>query len=305
MLLFIIAGMLCFAPKKELVAFRIGTEPKYIDYDLDMALKVLKGKFEQKGYRVGEFAYSGNLYPKELDDAKINIFVRGFIPFYDKRFSEDAVNVLYIHRLDNVVKQEFDNFDYYLTSQKVLYDKFKSDENLEYFGTDNISHESIVGEYDCDVLYIFEYNIRSYWEFLKYNDKNEVYSGSAFYNLSEKERRDLLKKCKVVTYSITHTGLDDSDYIPFALYDIMSYGKPVITNYNKKLAEKYNGILMYEDANDLMNVTINALKMPDRLREKMALEYKEILDKESVDISFIDKFKKKNKNIKGYLDNIN
>ena len=99
-----------FTCKKDLVAFRIGVEQEYVDYDLDMALMVLKDKFEKKGYRVGDFAYSGNLYPKELDEAKINVFVRGFIPFYDKRFGDETVNIFYVHRVDNLIKQEFDNY---------------------------------------------------------------------------------------------------------------------------------------------------------------------------------------------------
>ena len=305
-LLFVVAlAVVSVGSKKDLVAFRIGAEPKYIDYDFDMALRVLKDKFEEKGYKVGEFAYSGNLYPRELDDAKINVFVRGFMPFYDKRFNEDAVNVFYVHRIEDMLKQEFDKFDYYLTSQKNILREFVNKDNIEYFGADNLMREAIEGEYDCDVLYIYEYKNYNYLDFLKSSVKSEVLSGSAFYRLSDDEKQALLKRCKVVTYSKTDGARDDKEYIPFAVYDIMSYGRPIITNYNSVLEKTYDGILMFRDEYDLIKVTVDALNMTDEERDRIALKYKEILDGESVDISFIDKFKKKNKIIKSYLDNIN
>ena len=305
-ILIIAVGVYLGEQKKELVAFRVGVEEKYVDHDLDMALNVLKDKFEKAGYRVGKITFSGNLYPKELDGAKINVFVRGFLPFYDKRFIDDAVNVFYIHRADMLVKQEFDRFDYYLSSQNSTLKKFKNKDVIDYFAVDNIEREHLVGgEYNCDVLYVYEYVSRLYKQFLQASPKNKIISGSSFYLLSEEERKSLLKGCKVVVYGKGVYGIDDDEYIPYALYDIMSYGRPIVTNYNEKLKELYDGIVMFEDEYDMVGATIKALEMSDEEREKKALEYKKILDEQEIDVSFIKKYAKKNKNISGYLDNIN
>jgi hypothetical protein len=305
-MLIVAVGFYFGTQNKGLVAFRVGVEEKYVDHDLDMALKVLKDKFEKAGYKVGKIAFNGNLYPKELDDAKINVFVRGFLPFYDKRLADNAVNVFYIHRADLLVKQEFDRFDYYLTSQNSTVDKFKNKDVIDYFAVDNIEREHLVGgEYNCDVLYVYEYVSRLYKQFLQASPKNKIISGSSFYLLSDEERKSLLNECKVVVYSKGVYGVDDDEYIPYALYDIMSYGRPIVTNYNKKLEELYDGIVMFDDEYDMINATIKALEMSDEEREKKASEYKKILDEQEIDDSFIEKYAKKNKNITGYLDNIN
>lgn len=302
---FVVAGIFCFNAKKDLVAFRLGVEKRYIDYDLDMALNVLKDKFEKKGYKVGEFAYSGNLYPKELDKAKINVFVRGFQPFYDKRLADDAVNVLYVHRAENLVKQEMDRFDYYLSSQMSMIDRFKEKNNIDYFGADNVKREYLKNGYECDVLYIYEYRTNFYADFLRSGSKNILMSGSGFYVLSDEEKIKTLEGCKVVVYDAGITGIDDDDYISYAVYDIMSYGRPVITNYNEKLEKEFDGILMFKNVEDMVVKTIEALNMSDEKRENKALLFKKILDENEADYSFIDKYAKKNKNISGYLDNIN
>ncbi len=305
-ILIIAVGVYWGMQKKELVVFRIGVEEKYVDHDLNMALNVLKNKFEKAGYKVGKFTFSGNLYPKELDDAKINVFVRGFLPFYDKRFDKKAVNVFYVHRSDHLIKQEFDKYDYYLSSQKSTLGKFKNKDVIDYFAVDNIDREYVVGkEYDYDVLYIYEYISRGYERFLNTGIRNKIMSGSGLYRMSDDEKKALFSKCRVVLYSKGVYGIDDDEYIPYALYDIMSYGRPIITNYNNKLEELYDGIVMFDGEYDMINATIKALEMSDEEREKKALEYKKILDEQEIDISFIKKYAKKNKNISGYLDNIN
>ena len=88
---------------------------------------------------------------------------------------------------------------------------------------------------------------------------------------------------------------------------ISLYNRSVValTNYNEKLKELYDGIVMFEDEYDMVGATIKALEMSDEEREKKALEYKKILDEHEIDDGFIKKYAKKNKNIMGYLDNIN
>ena len=56
-ILIIAVGVYWGMQKKELVAFRIGVEEKYVDHDLNMALNVLKNKFEKAGYKVGKFTF--------------------------------------------------------------------------------------------------------------------------------------------------------------------------------------------------------------------------------------------------------
>ena len=66
--------------------------------------------------------------------------------------------------------------------------------------------------------------------------------------------------------------LDDANYVPYAVYDIISYGRPLMTN-----APSTAGIDIYYYTNDeeLINKTINTLSEKDEVRENKAAQTRE------------------------------
>ena len=111
--------------QQKTVAFRVSNSEKEMDYDFAAALSYLKYRLEEKGYRVLGINYAGNLYPKNTDKAYVNVYVRGFVPFYDLRCKDDAANVYYLHRMMEVHLEDLRGYDYYLSSQKNVIEYMK------------------------------------------------------------------------------------------------------------------------------------------------------------------------------------
>ena len=260
------------------VAIRIGETPEHIDYDLLSAINFLKYAFERHGFTV-DITYSGNLYPENLDNVGINVFVRGFGQFYDLRMHPQKTDIFYIHRNIDLYAEEFQNFDFYLFSQQKIMDiiEDKIDANFMPFGF--VPHEMLIPQsYDYDVLYIYEYYNPTYGSYIQHNYRSRIFSGSAFAALTEQERIDEFKKAKVVVYEMGNSGADDETYVPYAVFDIISFGRPVVTN-RKFLLDTYfrNNTWLFDDTQSMILATNQALNSADAVREKKAARARTVL----------------------------
>lgn len=273
------------------VAFRIGAKASYVDYDLELAIKSLEKEFFENGYKILGRSYSGNLYPKNLDEADVNVYVRGFENFYDKRLNENSINIFYVHRVVTMFLQEYDGFDYYFVSQKKMLDDIDGIKNIEYFDSDYVYHDRLVADYKYDVLFIYEMGKNDLINYANlFNAK--VFDTGKFWELSENEREDLLKSAKVVVYAVNILGSDDSDYIPFAVLDIASYGRPLVVEYNKKLNKILPNLLMYKNAEEMAIAIQNAIRFDDSKREEIAADMRNLLIKKNFNnLSFFEKNK--------------
>lgn len=276
------------------VAIRVGTSQEHVDYDLLSAINFLKYALERNGYKVAGLTYSGNLYPKDLDNVGINVFVRGFAQFYDLRMHPEKIDIFYIHRNIDLYAEEFQNFDFYLFSQQKIMDisADKLDANFMPFGF--VPHEILSPQsYDYDVLYIYEYYNPIYGSYMQHNHSIKIYSGSAFAALSEQERVDELKKAKVVVYEMGKIGRDDETYVPYAVFDIISYGRPLVTN-RKFLLNTYfrNNTWLFDDNESMILATNQALNSADAVREKKAARARTVLyDFFDTNASFLKRIK--------------
>ncbi len=289
-----VTSYLRIAQNQKSVAIRIGDTRQHLDYDFMTAINFLKYTLVRNGYEIAGVAYAGNLYPKELDSAKINIFVRGFTPFYDLRMNEHKTNVLYVHRYADFYAEEFQNFDSYLSSQRKLMDAITHNIDISFLPSGFVPHDMLIPQkYDFDILYIYEFYNQVYDAYMQKNYQIKTYCGNDFALLSEKERLDLLKSARVVVYEMGKTGSDDETYVPYAVFDLISYGRPIVTNRKLPLDAYFqNNIWLFDDVESMILATEQALNSSDEIRELKAARARTVLyDFFDTNSSFFKKLK--------------
>ena len=261
------------------VAIRIGMLPSDVDYDLKCAIDFISYHLEKQGYYVLGESYGGHLYPKSLDEAKINIFVRAFKPFFDLRLASDKKNVFYVQRYTHQYVEEFVGFDKYLTSQMNIKRHMEKEFDVNFLASGGVPHPLLKPDYQYDVLYIYEFYNDALGTFLRQHIKNvRVYGGAAFAQLSDKEREEVLSRAKLVLYDMAQDGHDDADYVPYAVYDIIGYGRPLMTNFNSVLHQKFgDNIYLYHSFMDWTSKIDEALRETDKTREQKSQNSRKIL----------------------------
>lgn len=257
------------------VAIRVGNVRAETDYDLWAAINYLSYQLERSGYKVLGTAYGGELYPEEFNRAGINVFVRGFLPFFDVRRNEAGKNLFYIHRADAFFKEELRRYDTYLFSIDKFYNKMKQDVAAVFFWGGGVPHERLEPQYEYDVLYIYEDDQGDFSGFLKNSLDAKTYGAVSFALLSSKEREDLFKRARVVLYNMMPEDEDadfDENYVPYAVYDIMSYGRPLVTNRRLGLVNDFIGkVWLYGDGfESRVSALQDALGLTDDVRENIA-----------------------------------
>lgn len=261
------------------VAIRIGASEDYVDYDMQTAINFLGNKLKQDGYFIKGISYGGNMYPEELNDVGVNIFVHGFTPIFDERMDDEALNVVYLHRNTGFYAEEMRNFDIYLSSQKSILASLDETDDRRFLFGGAVEHAALEPQYAYDVLYIYEFSTNEYFQFLQ-QFKHKVYSGVAFALLSDEEKRQELARARLVVYISEVSDKDDDNYVPYAVYDIISYGRPVLTAYNHALEKMVgNSVYFYDNEKGKQLMTSFALSQSDEEREKKALNARDKLFK--------------------------
>lgn len=282
----------------DLAVFRIGVEQKHIDYDLWAAIRFLEYLFREAGYKVGDYVYIGNLYPKWTDKAGVNVFIRGFVQFFDLRMNPQSRNVFYMHRFSEFYVEELRNYDGCLSSQKKSIEeaKKKGEVAADYLPGGAVPHPHLKpeGGYEYDVLYIYEEYWPDYDAFIQRFHQPKIYSGQRFASISDSVREAELRKAKLVVYGMNAPGHDDEDYVPYAAYDIISYGRPLLTNRKTPLTEKFGGLVwQFDGLEEMKSATVGALSVADDVRERQAGEARLILRKmtEALKLPFFERLK--------------
>ena len=260
------------------VAFRISTNEQFVDYDLKSALNYLQYEFERQGYRVLPWRYQGDFYFNEADNAAINVFVRSFDVIWDARMNKKAFNIYYLHRFVSIYAEEFRNYDYYLSSQKNLLQALSFRPDVGYFEGGAVPHDKLSPNYLYDVLYISEHFENDYINYLENQYRVKIFDGLKFGQLSQKEREKELAQARLVVYDVEQSAQDDEDYVPYAVYDILSYGRPLVTNYKKTLAEIGQGnIYMFVRLEDMGDIIQKVLNMGSNELESRAEMVRKVL----------------------------
>jgi len=260
------------------VVLRFSNEADKVDYDLIAATDYLTYQFEQNGYKVYRSRFPGEYYHNEADSAGINVFVRMFSSFYDTRMNKNAINLYYLHRFSNQYQEEMRGYNGYLSSQKNLLKAFDYRPNVGFLEGGAVPHELLLPDYQYDVLYIYEQQNDDVINFLSNRYNAKIFNGNRFSRLSVNEKEKILAQAKIVIYDMEQPYLDDQDYVPYAVYDIISYGRPVMTNYKDPLQRLFgHRVYLYTDYPHMMEIVTKAMAFRTMVREKYAQEAREIL----------------------------
>ncbi|MCM1323824.1 MAG: hypothetical protein NC218_06650 [Acetobacter sp.] len=261
----------------ERVVIRVGNVKAEMDYDLAAAIDYLAYKMEQNGATVLGITYSGELYPERFDEADVNVYVRGYIPFYDVRLDENSKNIYYMHRVQGFHKEELRGFDKYLFSQREVLSQMEKEVAAAYLEGGAVPHSRLEPSYEYDILYIFEEDKNGFYHFISSQFKAKVLSGMEFAALTNEEKETVLSKAKLVVYNMMVSEENDvadydDEYVAYAVYDIMSYGRPLVTNRRQGLEERFSGTmwLYNNDFNSQAMAVMQALSLADTVRENAA-----------------------------------
>jgi len=294
-----ISGLLGNKTDYNSVVLRVSNSKKDVDYDLGAAMRYLEAEFKKAGFKVLGETYTGDLYNKKFDAAGINVYVRGYPPFYDLRMRMPGINIYYLHRFSYFYKEELRNFQYYLSSQKNIWAAMQGTLDVEILENGFLEHERLEPEkeYESDVVYIYEYYNEAYGAFLKYYMKALIYSGAAFERLGEERRKKVMKNTKLVVYDAGFSDKDDNNYVPYAVLDIISYGRPLLTNRRFPLELFMDkNVYLFNDTETMMYQTHLALQESNEVREEKAKKARERLNKGfKVKNEFFEKLRKERK----------
>ncbi len=257
---------------KKAVSFRVEVPKKFVDYEMLSMINFAAYLFEKNGFRVKDVVYGGDLYSKKIDNTYVNVFVRGYAQGIDKRISDDRIDIYLVHKFNSIYLEEFRNYDYYLSVNSELADAigFVNSGKVSLLPIGGVKRELLKPNYEYDVLYIYEKYDEAIKRVLDEFGKYKIYDGFDFGKLSQKERESELSKAKIVLYVSNFEEGKGKRYIPFAVYDIISYGRPVMTNNN--IVKNDDMIDIFDSINMLRFKLKRMLQGDDNKRENRAKE---------------------------------
>ena len=255
---------------KKKAAIRINLSRKLADYNMYAAIEYFKDKLYKKGYET-DILFGGELYNFVADDADINVFIRGSGPFLDARMNNKAKNLYFALKSDHVFPEEFNNYDGYLVNSQEFLEGLKAIKNNSaklVFGS--AMHEELTTFDEYDILFISDTDKIDASNYINNNYSFKAYTGMEFVALNRQERENLLAQARLVVYMPNPYTFNNN--IPYAVLDIVSYGRPVLTAYTKILYNTFgNSIEMYNTVNEMKTKTAellsqNALTLKDKAK---------------------------------------
>lgn len=255
---------------KKKAAIRINLRRKLADYNMYAAIEYFKDKLYKKGYET-DILFGGELYNFVADDADINVFIRGNGPFLDARMNNKAKNLFFTLKSELVFPEEFNNYDGYLVNSQEFLEGLKAIKNNSaklVFGS--AMHEELTTFDEYDILFISDTDKIDVSNYINNNYSFKAYTGMEFVELNRQERENLLAQARLVVYMPNPYTFNNN--IPYAVLDIVSYGRPVLTAYTKILYKTFgNSIEMYNTVNEMKTKTAellsqNALTLKDKAK---------------------------------------
>ena len=102
------------------LAVRIGEIRQYKSMGRADMTTSMERSFSRVGYDVVTTT-EDNQYPATAEDAGVNFYVRGYVPFNELKTNKNAVNIVYIRDYDTLQQEELDAFDGIATSSPDFY----------------------------------------------------------------------------------------------------------------------------------------------------------------------------------------
>lgn len=213
------------------VAFRIERRKNEINYSFGTILEYLECKFEKDGFDVEEPSFFGDLYPERLNDAGVNIFIRGKKVSFDKRYVDEAFNVYLVDDFSNGNFEELRNFDEYVSTNPWLVKGAKRrGVEVKYLEGKSCGKRPKFKNEGKDIVYIYEGNNANIADRLYRDLGAKSYSSMKFYEMGKKKREEVFRDARVVVYDCMEDINPYGGSYWFAVEDILSYGRKAIFN---------------------------------------------------------------------------
>lgn len=234
------------------VVFRVEYREDDVDFSLKSMFKQMQRKYEKDGFEV-KYSYFGNLYPKELDNAGVNIFVRSYMINYDKRVFEEAYNIYLVPYIYTLYKEEFRNFDAYMSPQKMFTEaSIDNGIDMTYIKKEEFDNKKLNRRHAKDVVYVYEKRRDDILNYMQNVVNAKIYSSTELAKLSDGELEDVLSMAKVVVFDSNRDIVYDDDYVPFGVYNILGYGVDVILD-KGNVSPEIKGLSYFASKEELMH----------------------------------------------------
>ncbi len=234
------------------VVFRVEYREEDVDFSLKSMFKQMQRKYEKDGFEV-KYSYFGNLYPKELDNAGVNIFVRSYMINYDKRVFEKAHNIYLVPYIYILYKEEFRNFDAYMSPQKLFTEaSIKNGIDMTYIKKEEFNNKKLNRRHAKDIVYVYEQRRDDILEYMQNVVGAKIYTSTELAKLSDGELENVLSMARVVVFDSNRDIVYDDDYVPFGVYNILGYGVNVILD-KGKVSPEIKGLSYFASKEDLMH----------------------------------------------------
>lgn len=234
------------------VVFRVEYREDDVDFSLKSMFKQMQRKYEKDGFEV-KYSYFGNLYPKELDNAGVNIFVRSYMINYDKRVFEEAYNIYLVPYIYTLYKEEFRNFDAYMSPQKMFTEaSIDSGIDMTYIKKEEFDNKKLNRRHAKDIVYVYEKRRDDILNYMQNVVNAKIYSSTELAKLSDGELEDVLSMAKVVVFDSNRDIVYDDDYVPFGVYNILGYGVEVILD-KGNVSPEIKGLSYFASKEELMH----------------------------------------------------
>ena len=280
------------------LAVRVGELRQYKTMGRADTTASMERSFSRVGYDVVTTT-GDNLYPAVADDAGVNLYVRGYVPFDNLKTNKKAVNIVYIRDYDALQPEELDAFDGIATSSHDFYNFVMSSNYAAVFlpeFTDlSVFYPKPTPSLERDLLYVGDNDRHSVAiaNALEAKLPVEIFGGLWEGNIDDEyikgnyiHDNDLSAYFSSAKINLVNVSAHESELgiIPARVYDIAASKGFMIAPYNKEIEAVFgDAIPMYNNAEELKALYEQYINEPEARAEKAEKAYRIVVGEYNVD----------------------
>ena len=280
------------------LAVRVGELRQYKTMNRADIASSMERSFSRVGYDVVTTT-EDNLYPATADDAGVNFYVRGYVPFNNLKTNKNAVNIVYIRDYDVLQPEELDAFDGIATSSHDFYNYVMSANYaavyLPEFTDLSIFYPKPTPSLESGLLYVGDNDRHSvaisaaleaklpveiYGRLWEGNIEDEFIKGEYIHD------NDLSSYFSSAKINLVNVSSHESELgiIPSRVYDIAASKGFMIAPYNKEIEAVFgDAVPMYKNAEELKALYDQYINDPEARSEKAEKAYRIVVGEYNVD----------------------
>lgn len=281
------------------VALRVGELRQYQIMSRADTTKYMEKAFSRVGYDVVSTT-EDNLYPNIAQDAGVNIYVRGYVPYAQTKLNDKAVNIVYIRDFDVLSEDELKAFDGIATSSHDFYNYVMgagyAGVYLPEFTEPSVFYPNPRENLVTDLLYVGDNNrhsksvsaaleaklpIRIYGRFWQGNIEDEYILGEY---INDMDLGAYFSSAKINLVNVSDHEAEIG-IIPSRVFDIAASKGFMIAPYNKEIEAVFgDAIPMFKNADELKALYNQYINNPKARAEKAEKAYRIAVSEYSADV---------------------